>query len=155
MCMRTLSDRGELLVAERAGLFVVLMRTSPDDAAFDECGARFVEVLGRQPVVSTLIIIPRFAGATRGSREHQRAYLELLAAKADQHVGTAIAIGVAGLNGMMLRLTVNAVLMLTRPKKPVMVHGSVADAVAWLRGLPGQVPALHESKVLDELAALV
>jgi hypothetical protein len=105
-------------------------------------------------MVSTLVIIPRFDGPTRGSREHQRAYLELLAAKAAQHVGTAIVVGVAGLNGTMLRLTVNAVLMLTRPKKPVMVHGSVADAVGWLRGLPGQVPALHEAKVLDELASL-
>jgi hypothetical protein len=98
--------------------------------------------------------LPRFAGPTRGSREHQRAYLELLAAKASQHVGTAIAVGVGGLNGTMLRLTVNAVLMLTRPKKPVMVHGSVPEAVAWLRGLPGQVPALHDANVLDELAAL-
>lgn len=153
--MHVLFDQPNLLLAERPGLFVVLMRASPDDAVFEACTAHFLETADRQNRLSTLIIIPRFDGRAGGRREKQRAFLEALGARASKHVGTAISVGVSGLNGTLLRVTVNAVVMLTRPRKPVRVHGSVADAVAWLRELPDQVDALRDEHLLPELADLV
>lgn len=152
--MHTLSDSPGLLVAEREGLVVMLMRKSPDDLAFKACQAGVRDALTRQARLSTLILIPTFDGPTRGSREIQREFVEYLRSVSEQHLGMAIMVGVPGVKGMMVRMTVNAVLMLARPTRPVHLLASIEDAVAWLRALPGQSAALSGPDLVSELASL-
>jgi hypothetical protein len=71
-------------------------------------------------------------------------------------LGTAVVVGVAGLKGTMLRLTVNTVLLLVaHPKRPVQLHGSLGDAVRWLQALPGQLVEVRgDVQLVNELEKL-
>ncbi|MFZ5441986.1 MAG: hypothetical protein ACOZQL_18415 [Myxococcota bacterium] len=153
--MRITSDTPGLVVAEREGLLALVLRQSPDDRAFAAFSEAIADALTRQSRLSTVLLIPRFDGRTRASREAQRAFVDFMGSVADRHLGMAIVVGVEGVKGMMLRLTVNAVLMLAQLKRPVHLVASVADAVDWLKGLPEQSRALEAPELAHELAALM
>ncbi|MDP1829808.1 MAG: hypothetical protein Q8L48_41460 [Archangium sp.] len=143
--MTPLLDEPGLAIFECPGLIVILMRSSPDDAAFIESGARVREVLTRQPRINVLILIPNFDGRARASRATQAAFATLLGDLHEHLVGTCITITVPGLKGTMLRMAVNAVLMLGKLRNPIQLHGSVPATLAWLKSLPGQVPGVLDA----------
>lgn len=152
--MRTLSDSPGLMIAERDGLVVMLMRKSPDDLSFKACEDGLRDALTRQQRISSLILIPNFDGPTRASRERQKEFVEFMQSIADRHLGMAIVVGVPGVKGMMVRLTVNGVLMLSRLTRPVHLLASIGDALTWLRALPGQSAALSNPELHPELLSL-
>lgn len=140
--MTLLFEQPGLSIRECPGLIVILMRTSPDDAAFTECGVRIREVAARQHRISVLIVIPNFDGRPSATRAAQSAFARVLGDLRQQVVGTCITITVPGLKGAMIRMTVNAVLMLGKLHNPLQIQASIPASVAWLRSLPGQVPAV-------------
>ena len=86
--MRVLLNRPELLVAERAGLVVLLMREAPDDRTFEECGQLVLEVMARQEPISVLVYIPKLDGPLRplrASRAKQRAFIDLFSREAARY----------------------------------------------------------------------
>jgi hypothetical protein len=150
LVMTPLFDDPGLLINEAPGLIAILMRRSPDDAAFTECGNRIREVLTRQPRVNVVILIPNFDGETKGSRASQKAFATLLGDLREKLVSTCIAILVPGLKGTMIRMTVNAVLMLGKLRNPIQIHGTIPATVQWLRAVPGQVPGVLGAPYLTQ-----
>jgi hypothetical protein len=157
LSMTPLFDRPELLISEAPGLIVLFMRRSPDDATFAECGKRVREVLTRQPRINVMVLISQFDGAARGSRSEQKAFATLLGELHEHLVATCITITITvpGLKGTMIRMTVNAVLMLGKLRNLIQIHATIPATVTWLRSLPGQVSALLGApNLLQELEHL-
>lgn len=150
--MTPLYDGPELLVSEGPGLIVLFMRRSPNDAVFTECGNRVREVLTRQARINVVILISNFDGEAGGSRAAQKAFATLLGDLHAQLVSTCIVITVPGLKGTMIRLTVNAILMLGKLRNPVQIHASIPETVTWLRSQKNQVPSVTNApNLLQEL----
>ena len=156
--MRVLLDRPELLIAERAGLVVLLMREAPDDRTFDECGQMVLEVMARQEPISVLVHIPRVDGPLRplrASRAKQKAFIDLFSREAARYLGTAIVVRASGLGGQMIRMTVNGIIMLSSLPRPLRVFGALHDGVEFLSRLPGQRPELQDTAcLLSEVSSL-
>lgn len=154
--MTPLFEQPGLSISEGPGLIVILMRTAPDDAVFAESALRVREVATRQHRLNVLIMIPKFDGRPRATRAAQAAFGKTLGELREHVVGTCITITVPGLRGAMIRMTVNAVLMLGKLHNPIQIQASVPATVTWLRSLPGQVPALLEApNLLRDLERLL
>jgi hypothetical protein len=154
--MTPLFEQPGLSICEGSGLIVILMRASPDDAVFAECGLRVREVATRQRRLNVLIMIPNFDRKPTATRASQAAFAKTLGELREHVVGTCITITVPGLKGAMIRMAVNAVLMLGKLHNPIQIQASVPATVAWLRALPGQVPALLEApNLLQDLERLL
>ena len=145
-----LHDKPDLLICEAPGLITILMRRSPDDAGFAECGNRVREVLTRQARINVLILIQKFDGSAKASSGAQKTFATLLGDLHEQIVATCLTIIVPGLKGTMIRMTVNAVLMLGKLRNPIQIHATVPATVAWMKSLPGQVVGVTGAAYLQQ-----
>ena len=147
--MTPLSDRPDLLAAERPGLLVLVLRKSPTNPTFEACSAALTDVLTRQERINTLILIPGFDGPVKATRGAQQSFVELLGSQGGKNLSTCIVVLIPGAKGAMIRMTVNAALMFRKASRPIHVQSNMAGGLTWLRALPGQLPEIVHSPALE------
>lgn len=148
-----LVDQPGMLVAERAGLLVTVMRQAPDDQTFETLSQQLLRALEHQEKLASLTLIPRYAGPSRASRQRQLALANVMRAHAHRHLGAGVVITVPGVRGALIRMVVNGLGLLTTLDPAVSVFSRLEDAVDWVMTLPG--PAQDRAQLLAELQALL
>ncbi|MFZ5440636.1 MAG: hypothetical protein ACOZQL_11555 [Myxococcota bacterium] len=113
------------------------MRTAPDGDAFAALRDAYLEVYRRQQPVSTLTVIPSFGGLPKTDRERQLASMRVLDDR-QRHLATAVVLGVEGVAGALIRMSINSLSLLAPGAPPLRFCGDVAEALAWLAGRPGR-----------------
>lgn len=153
--VQTLHEDPVVRIAEFSGGLVMLMRTAPTEATFAKCVECVRAVGERQAHVTVVFLLPHFDGPPRGNRDAQRALAQAIGNLQERLVGTAVVITVPGVKGAMLRMIMNSVAMMG-VRRPMKVHPTPADAVAWMHALPTQTDEVRNSPTLvADLEALL
>ncbi len=151
MAVETLASHPSFLVGALDSLLVVSINSASSiDETLDSV-ERTYEAMQRahQKVTTLTILVARDALTPPPSEMRERA---AAMAKRNEPTarGSATLVLMRGLSGVVARTFLSAFFMLNRAQMPQAVLSTYDEAASWVRGLPGQTPALVGS---DDLAA--
>lgn len=148
MAIAILLDKPLLKVGHVGPLLVTLYRGATSLEVLADLDRIESELVKTYPRISTLSLLQTTEGMLKVDEALRERGAEL-SRKYDPHmVGAAIVVLSRGLAAVMTRTFLSGYFLVTRPEAPTRTFSSAAEALDWLRSLPGQDPDVKASATL-------
>lgn len=138
MAITILLDKPLLKVGHVGPLLISLYRKATSLEVLDELDRIESEHVKKYPRISTLSLLLTSEGMLKVDEALRERGAEM-SRKYDPHmVGAAIVVLSKGLSAVMTRTFLSGYFLVTRPEAPTRTFSTAAEAIDWLRTLPGQ-----------------
>lgn len=138
MAITILLDTPLLKVGRVGSLLITLYRGATSMKVLEELDRLETELVKTYPRISTLSLLRTTEGMLKVDEALREKGAELNR-KYDPHmIGAAIVVLSKGLSAVMTRTFLSGYFLVTRPEAPTRTFSTPAEAIDWLRTLPGQ-----------------
>lgn len=151
MQVETLFEGHGVKLGAAGPLVVALYRGASNLATLEALDAAQSALVAKHGRISTLSIIADSPTSMLRTDEAVRQRSVELGKKYEASVlGSGIVVTARGLSAVVARTFLSGFFLLSRSEMPMKTFASLADALAWIQGLPGQSTALKtELSVID------
>ena len=148
----TLYETPEGKIGHLGCLLLTQMRQSTTMEFIEALDAAQAKLVASYPKLSSINVLRQ--SAMKVDEAVRARSVEVSAKYEHLGVGTAIVVLSRGLAGVGVRTALSMFFMLSKQSTPSKVYSNVAEALEWLKTLPGQDPSLQQA-ALSELEAFL
>ena len=133
---------------------VTVYREVVNSAALNELDLRQADLLTRHPKLFTFTVVMG-KGLSAPTSEVRQLAAKLQAKYASRSTGAAVVFSAGGLAGIVARGFMAGLSMVAPPEMNQKTFKTVAEAVAWARSIPSQVPEVAVADLLKAIEEFV